>query len=482
MCHNQSYFHLCESLYLAKRIQYTNSLLITECLLFYFAAKELQSTRDGHRINTSSNGIVMDVNCQPPEFISYDPQQSQMFCVGIDPDQMVPKTLTPTDAKYLGSSLVDHNAILPKENLRVYVTPTNSDSCTKSKIQAIFKEQATMVGREGVFIFAFAGQGVKVGPQSWSLAGVDFNKDDPNTYITAVTLIQWILELPHKPKLILFILDCSSAGSIASEIASSENADGVCVLSSCGDAENPILLDTLGHSVFTYFMGWCFRTITGKHIIPLKEIYNEVTNCSKALSSLVITYDREQRELRHNTINPEAVHVTKLGSFKRMATDDGTVEVDVEKQGNLKRMATDDGTVERFQLITEHFDLMSKHTKLHERALSWLDTCTTHLVTLKTNGALNNKEVLRTVVCSLVFSLASYQAFYDEDSIEDPNTFILAFRRAAEAVSAVYAEADMQMEYIKYSWCSYMKVVNENNINDKDEKLQNFFSKVMQGN
>ena len=155
--------------------------------------------------------------------------------------------------------------------------------------------------------------------------------------------------------------------------------------------------------------------------------------------------------------------------------------------------STDGASVGRFEFINRHYDY-SKKTKLHDRALAWLDSIVKAVIdesdaddpfrfplaTLHSNGALKEEKVLLTVVCSVVFSLASIQVAHIKDSIKDPNTFILAFYYAVAAVSSIDTEAETvinPLEYARRSITGYQQVVGENGIK-QDKKLREFFWKL----
>ena len=232
-----------------------------------------------------------------------------------------PKTLASADAKFLASSLINCR-LIPVENAQVCETQTANgrNSCTKSGLHSTFKKQAGKVGKDGLFIFAFTGWGIKVGPNDWdwSLAGFDFEQGDSNTHITAATLSRWISELPIKPMHIIFILDCKSAGNIASALVhpsarNCEYPDNLYVISACGNDENSITFSTLGHSIFTYITSHIFHTIPQndhRSIIPLKEICADIISCCAALSSLVVTCERPG-QLKHETFTPKVMCVRK---------------------------------------------------------------------------------------------------------------------------------------------------------------------------
>ena len=81
----------------------------------------------------------------------------------------------------------------------------------------------------------------------------------------------------------------------------------------------------------------------------------------------------------------------------------------------------------------------------------------------------------------MMFSIASFQAAEDRESIQKPSLFVQAFLRVAGTIETVYKDpdADHAEFYIKMFRRSvdfYLQVLKENNI--KDKKLQEYLRKV----
>ena len=423
------------------------------------------------RIIQTRNGQSMFVSNIPPESLNYDLQQSYMLSLGIDhlSTSSNSRSLTENDARHLTKSFTS-TKVIPPENVKIQTTPLDYDSCTRQGIKTAFKEQANKVGREGLFVFSYRGSGVRVGSQDWSLVPTDFNEEDPCTHITAGTLTQWLLDIQSRPKYTLFILDCSFAGQVATELTSSHrklgNIDGICVLSSCSASEALCVLNTLGHSIFTYFTALFFETTRFEPgFIPLTKICDKIQRCSTNLSSLVVTYNPTKCELKPSIISPELKGMTKQ-----------PVRITPEQMLD----ATDGSAIGQLEFLAKQYDRKLKPLRqLHDKALAWLETVQEFpdgpLAHLHRDDAMN-KDVLLTVVCSMLFSLASIQVALEKNSISQPNLLIIAFYNIKQAVNFIQPEAEVTIDHFKSSWQFYHQVLRENKVSDK--KIQKLFMKV----
>ena len=169
---------------------------------------------------------IFEVSNNPPEVISYEPQQSCVIAFGIDHSvasrSSHMSSTAAKDAEHIVSSFVACK-VVPESNVQLLTTLTDHDCCTSGGIQHAFNECAQKVGQEGMLVFIYSGSGVKTNDNNCSLYSLDFNKDNANTHITSNTLLQWLAELQNKPKHVFFILDCSFAGKIASELTTFTN-------------------------------------------------------------------------------------------------------------------------------------------------------------------------------------------------------------------------------------------------------------------
>lgn len=421
----------------------------------------------------------LHVSTKPPESMSYEPQQSYMVAFGVD--QTTGVSAHSKDAEHIADSLVSCG-VLPKSNVQLCTTLSDHDTSTSQGIQHAFKECGRKVGPEGLFVFAYTGSGVQT-DSNCSLYSIDFDECDTNTHITPDTLLQWLTELQSKPKHIIFILDCSFAGKIASDLTAFKHfkcnnaPQDLCVLSARSGSEMAFVIDTLGHSIFSYFVAWAFRhTPFTPGLIPTSKIYERIQTCTFALSSLVLTYNPLTKVLKPNVIDPEVKYLKKQSAIIRF------VEQALDESPGSDET---DAPVARFEYLTKYYKRTrgARHTSLHDKAMAWLEMVRDDpegpLAKLHANNVLHD-NVLLTVFCSIMFSVASIQVAVTKDSISDPNLFIYAFLSVAATINAVNDEADITVDYFRHSWEFYHQVLVENGVRDK--KFRELFVNVNKGN
>ena len=421
----------------------------------------------------------LHISTKPPESMSYEPQQSYMVAFGIDQGTGV--AAHSKDAKHITDSFVGCG-VLPNSNVQLCTTSSDYDSSTFEEIQQAFKECGRKVGPEGLFVFVYTGSGVQT-DSNCSLYSIDFNEHDTNTHITPDTLLQWLADLQSKPKHIVFILDCSFAGKIASDLTAFKHfkctnaPQDLCVLSARSGSEMAFVIDTLGHSIFSYFVAWAFQnTRFTPGLIPTSKIYKSIQTCTFALSSLVLTYNPSTKVLKPNMIDPEVKYLKKQSAivrFVEQALGDDETDHDIP--------------VGRFEYLTKYYkrNRGARHTSLHDKAMGWLEMVQVDdypkgpLAQLHANKVLHG-NVLLTVFCSMMFSLASIQVALIKDSISDPNLFIYAFLTVAATINAVNHEAEFTVDYFRHSWEFYHQVLVENGVRDK--KFRELFANVNKEN
>ena len=450
---------------------------------------------------------TVEISKNPPEVILHEPQQSHVIAFGIDSTTDVASCGSHTsstaakDAEHIVSSFVACK-VVPASNFQLLTTLTDHDRCTSGGIQHAFKECAQKVGREGMLVFIYNGSGVKTEDSNCSLYSLDFNKDDTNTHITSKTLLQWLAELQSKPKHILFILDCAFAGKLASELTTFTNFEHtdvpqeLSVLSARSGTELTYAINTLGHSIFSYFVSWGFcNTPFTPGLIPMSKIFEKIQTCTSALSSLVLTYDPSTKVLKSNMIVPEMKHLKKRSDviyFVNQVQNEGPgnnsansliVQTVVEDGEDMT-----DAPVGRFEYLTKHFNRSRRFRRvqpisLHKKAMVWLEIVKDFprgpLAQLHANKILHS-EVLLTAFCSMMFSLASTQVAIAKKSISDPNLFIFAFFEVTAAVETVNWEAKTTVDYFRHSWQFYHQVLVENRIQDR--QLRELLNKVNREN
>ena len=333
----------------------------------------------------------------------------------------------------------------------------------------MFEEQLRLVGENGLFIFMFVGSATSCSG-SYSLNLVDFDASNTATHVTAETIIKWLSKLSSLPKHVIFIFSCPFAHKLAEGITNATKYQSfgdqvsICSLgvSSGTDTSSGLVVDTLEHSFFAFFFDHFLRnartSLPGNFI--LKDCLTKVSQCCEALSSLVVTY--RNGELKSNIMESITAY---------LKVDQSTARVEV-----------DGSDVGRFEFLTKHIDRKKGRVILHPKVDAFLEYAGEYaLCTLNENGFLANSNVLLTSFCVMMFSVASFQAAEDKDSIQKPSLFVQAFLRVAGTIETIYKDpkadhAEFYINMFKRSMEFYLQVLKENNI--KDKKLQEYLHKV----
>ena len=149
------------------------------------------------------------ISREAPEFISYEQTNSFFLGLGIDNTTAAVEQ----DVRLIAECV--RRTVLPPANVSVKVTSSNAMACVTSQIAKEFKRQASQVGRDGIFIFYYAGTGVQISEDRWSLASSNFDSEDHSTFITAETLVSWLKDIQIQAKEVLMIFSCQFANKIA---------------------------------------------------------------------------------------------------------------------------------------------------------------------------------------------------------------------------------------------------------------------------
>lgn len=421
----------------------------------------------------------------PPESVNYKLEQSAALAIGVDLDetrgaegQGASKAVSTCsrDIKHVVDCLTNVN-VIPRENWLVYTSQSDHDQCTIDGVKKAFQQQLSKVSENGLFLLAFSGLAVTVVPNEsaapqCSLKLVDFNASDVATHLTASTISEWIASSPTKPKHVLLILDNPFAKKFAQEMIEvgknrSAGTYSLCMLSALDGPEKSFVLDTLGHSIFNYFLTWAFHTTAfTPGLIPLRSIYKKVQELCTALSSLIVTYSPEEYELKQNVITPGANYITTM---RKLLGDDSDEA---------------DGVVAQYEFLTKNFvrSNTARKVKLHDKVHAYLETVgalgeTSALTQLNKHGLLEQGEVILSVISSLMFSIASIQVAEDKKSLSDPNLFIVSFLTSTATVCSVKSDLELTpVDLFRRSRNFYLQVVRENGVDDK--KLDALFRKV----
>ena len=412
----------------------------------------------------SENQFVL-VSNDPPSSFSFDPLESYMVSYGIDKQtspKFVHRTLSPitvADARQVLDALVD-SGMVPHSNTHLYAASRDIELCKIEGMKRTFQECASKVGPDGLFVFHFSGHGIRVQSNEWGLAPVDFDYTSA-TYLTSNILGQWLNEVDCKAKHILFSLDCCYAGGIANELTQSSDLSfkgSFYVLSACTANETSLVVGSLGHSIFTYFLSHAFSKlcqVPGE--LPLQRIYSECYACSEALSSLFVKYN-SRGELEVNHMQPQ-MDVINLKAVVMEIIGEGENQVDAQ--------------VNRFQYAVELYDRSKPIQGLEEKTMAFIDT----VRILADGGPLNelNKRhlltgrVLETAICSMMYSIAAIELACDAGAshrkVTNVNLSITAFIHVVSALDLIVHDLIVPENVFFMSWLFYKQVLVDNHVN-----------------
>ena len=397
--------------------------------------------------------FVVIPNSLPDEF-KFEPSESQVIAFGID-KQSDPKFMkksltfiTVEDAKEVLNAFVGVGAVW-SENAWLFSASKNPECCTTSGIKKTFQKHASKAGPDGLFVFHFSGHGIKARQDMWGLAPMDFDYSS-DTYITALVLSQWLNEIECKAKYILITLDCCYAGGIGKELAAQayvERSENLFVLSACTANEMSLVLDSLGHSVFAYFLSNFISKLSRRSgVLPMKKIFSECRICCECLSSLFVSYSREFGLFRTKVMQPQ-ISVRNIIS-------DGEDLIDTSVP------------IDRFRFVQELYDRSARITPLHDKSMDFLrDSETGPLFPLQERGLLRDR-VIESVFCSMMYSVASIELACDDTGtkVRNINLSITAFMNVVSAVDMVHQGVSCDGHTFLRSLGFYKEVMKKNKV------------------
>ena len=401
-------------------------------------------------------GSFLIVSNALPEVFEFDPAESIVISYAIDV-QTSPnfknKSLSTTavlDAQQVLDSFVKVGAVTPR-SARLYVASKNTESCTVNGMKKTFQDQACKVGPNGLFVFHFTGHGIKVSNKRWGLAPVDFDYSN-DTYITAEVLSQWLNEIECKAKYILITLDCCYAGGIGKELTEHTDLDrdvNLFVISACTGYETSLVLASLGHSIFAYFLSECIVKFSEEiGVLPMSKIFSECRTCCECMSSMLVAYSKESG-LQIKFMRPQV-------SARNIVSDSDDFSDAAMGLG-------------RFQFIFELYNNNLPIERLCDKSIAYLESLKDGhngpLVLLEKRGLLEGK-VIETSLCSVMYSMASIELACDTNltKVKNINLSLTAFIQVASTIDMIHPGVEFDGAIFFLSWLFYKEVMNKNNI------------------
>ena len=430
-----------------------------------------------HKLAKKDDSSFVLVSNEPEECFQFEPAESYMVSYGIDlqtSPNYAKKSLGPmtiADAEQVLATLVGVGAIPPENGVLYAASKQPEHWCTLDRMKVGFQEEAKKVGQNGLFVFHFSGHGI-MGQNKWGLVPADFDPTWKN-YITADVLNQWLQEVSCKAKHILFTLDCCYAGGIANELISSVNWNdqdsGLYVISACTANEDSLVLESLGHSIFTYFLARAIRRLTSNPgQLPVHEIFKECQACSVALSSLLIKYDPQSAAPTPSTMRPQ-MQVRDIKSVVLEFMSEARVQPDAAAVG-------------RFEFVVQLFDRSKPKPSLDDKTHAWLKTLQDTegpLTELEQRHVLHGK-VLDSALCSMMYSIASIEIMLNSKNVENPNHFLIAFMYAVATLDLLKQGVEVDADQLVQGWGFYRQVVVNHKGND-EELIKLYYRLIWKG-
>ncbi len=422
----------------------------------------------------NSEGEYIVISNALPESFYFQPAESFLVSYGID-EQSAPKfrhkslsSIAVQDAKQVLNAFVAVETF-PGENASLFSASQTPESCTAQGMKKTFQDCARKVGERGLFVFHFSGHGIAVGNKTWGLAPMDFDYSAV-TLITADVLGKWLSEVQCRAKYILITLDCCYAGGIGKELATQVDAEhdtSLYILSACTANETSVVLASLGHSIFTYFLSnFILKFSEGTGILPTKKIFSECQVCCEYLSSLLVGYSKESG-LQPKIMQPQ-VSVRNIMSDSVDFTDSATVPIG------------------RFNFVQELYDHTKQINPLDTKSLAYLETLCDipdgPLIQLEKRGLLKGRLIV-SAFCSIMYSLASIEVACDSSGrkTSNINLSITAFMQAAATIDLIQHGVQCDGFTFLLSWLFYKEVMKRNavpveGLSQLEKKLKSLYA------
>ena len=279
---------------------------------------------------------------------------------------------------------------------------------TKEALRQLIKTSASKVQVEGIFIFHFSGHAF-LHEDEWVLAVA--NKD-VSTGITAIDLMEWIVNAECKARHVLIVLDCCCAGRIGDKLIAQvqgnsymrANSQEVHVMCSCSRANIPSPVKILGGSIFSYFLSSTLRHEAIETGFDIKSSMDKVADLCHSFCTLILNYTQEDG-LTPIQMQPS---MDSTLNHKLWEPDDTDYCPSLKALDNLR-------------------DKSLGLPKLHPEVIAWLksDEVQESLIALHSNASLP-APLLDGVFSALLYSVTCLNLKHDRSHISEKNLFIVA--------------------------------------------------------
>ena len=399
----------------------------------------------------------------PQEVLDYKPSESFMIAFGIDEQnhenyakRSLGNTIKLSCLDIAQSFLASQ--ILPEANTEVFVSSDSPEPCSLEGIKRGIKQHASKVGSRGLLVVFLSGHGVNMG-DDWGFAPGDYDRTRA-TVLSAGALLDCLQEADCKAKYILIILDCCYSGAMAMKLTGESSDDHTVlphtyVLAAGTASETSLAINSLGYTIFTYFLRFALDRIQpSPGCLLLSDLFEECRTCAEALSSLVIRHDKELG-LRFGKFTPS------MSAF--------------EPQTRIHEAQLDSPGLGDFvwRYFKPREDKTQPPARLHPMTTDWLRrlseldpgplTLLEHR-DLFTDSNDTKGRVLMAVITLMVHSVASIELVYNSNSVSNPNLFLLAFVEVIATLDRVHLNIQVTFLHLKESLPYYLEVLAKNKL------------------
>lgn len=374
------------------------------------------------------------------EILEFNTDESYFLAICIDEQTSTfrkgyknPRILV--SGKKVESAILNKN-LVNRSNCRLFAASCDKEHCSFVGLKRAFVGAAEAVGERGIFFFHFSGHGVT--KPDFGLASMDYD-ESYDKCITATTLREWLKEAKCMAKYIVFTLDSCDSGGIAEALTrgSSESSPSheFQIMTSGKIGEASFTIESLGSSIFSFFLSYVIETTCNHGEYPIKTIHDRCRKLSKALSSLFI---------QHSQIGP----YEKTTNIVLKSTPLSELMNDLSKNGDAKEQMVNTNTGVGFPFcypIKSHYT--HGKTDLHIVSCIWLNAChEKELPILAEDGPQTwDQSLVEAVLHGMMRSTAILEQQYAPNTVATTNIYITAFMYV---VTAIWPHK--QIEFDKY--------------------------------
>jgi len=376
--------------------------------------------------------------------LEFNHKNSAALCVGIDQYRLQSRggkyyievsDLTKNDTEAMKKVFVNKLGF-NDDRVKLHLCSEHSGFCSKDGLESSFIESVKMVQENGIFIFYYAGHGLRESADEYVLVISEHEK------IFVDDLKKWLCLAKCKGK-VLIILDCCYAGKIGKEITKFESVDfpesidsSLFVMCACAADEQCTALGALEHSIFTYFLLEYLKNYKPENIgkLEVQQAMQHIKELCLSLTSLIMVDDSGE-EIAFKKMCPELYEGIQPRSRPAMF------------YYHFEPKFKDDIIAER------HIQLPEPHKKINE----WLNSeeVQQSLSTLYKKSF--TKILQHGIFCVMLYSSAVIQKKYEKRFLRNTYLFLKIANIVLCAIKCIHPEFEVDIDQL-YEGFEYYRI------------------------